>query len=386
MKEQSRYQTTEDGMTKSYIWPLFNRVLHIALILFFGISFILGDMDELLDYHAIFGILFALLFVIRIIWGFIGPKYSKFQDFNFNRSDLKAYLLSPLSHVKEYIGHNPASSYAIIAMMILGVFTALTGMLAYGIEKNHGIFSFLHSDFFKQMEIFEEMHEISANLLLGVIGIHAAGSLIDRFIKKGDAIDAMINGYKTLSSHIEIKMNIFQKMFALASVLMFIFAFYYMLSTKNDNIMIASAYQQQDYAMIHPEFENECGSCHITYPPYLLPKRSWVAMMQDLENHFGDDASIDNKTNLSILAFLKANSAENSTHEAAFKILKSLKENDSTIAITQTPYWKSRHKHVDKEIFLSQDVKSRANCSACHQNIEYGLIENRLIKVPEIKG
>ena len=109
-------------------------------------------------------------------------------------------------------------------------------------------------------------------------------------------------------------------------------------------------------------------------------------MMQDLENHFGDDASIDEKTNLSILAFLKANSAESSTHEAAFKLLKSLKGNDSTIAITQTPYWKNRHKDVDEEVFLSQDVKSKANCSACHQNIEYGLIENSLIKVPEMKG
>ena len=86
-------------MTKSYIWPLFNRVLHIALIVFFSITFILGDMDKLLDYHAIFGILFALLFVIRIIWGFIGPKYSKFKDFNFNKSDLKKYLLSPFKLV-----------------------------------------------------------------------------------------------------------------------------------------------------------------------------------------------------------------------------------------------------------------------------------------------
>ncbi|MDD3602523.1 MAG: cytochrome b/b6 domain-containing protein [Sulfurovum sp.] len=386
MKEQSKYQTTVDGMTKSYIWPLFNRVLHIALIVFFSISFILGDMDNLLDYHAIFGILFALLFVIRIIWGFIGPKYSKFKDFNFNKSDLKTYLISPFKHTKEYIGHNPASSFAIIAMMILSLFAALTGMLAYGIEKNHGIFSFLHSGYFKQMELFEELHEITANMLLGVIAIHAAGSLIDRFIKRGDAIDSMISGYKKLSSNIAIRMNIFQKIFAIISLVLFVYAFYYMISTKNDNIMIASAYQKQDYSRIHPEFANECGSCHITYPPYLLPKQSWAMMMQDLENHFGDDASIDTKTNLSISAFLKENSAENSTHEAAFKILKSLKENNSTIAITKTPYWKSRHKHINNQIFVSQEVKSKANCTACHQNIEYGLIENTFIKVPQKKG
>lgn len=74
MKEQLKYQTMEDGMTKSFIWPLFNRVVHLLLILFFSITFILGDMDELLDYHAIFGILFMVLFFYRILWGFIGPK------------------------------------------------------------------------------------------------------------------------------------------------------------------------------------------------------------------------------------------------------------------------------------------------------------------------
>ena len=37
--------------------------------------------------------------------------------------------------------------------------------------------------------------------------------------------------------------------------------------------------------------------------------------MSDLENHFGDDASIDVETNKNILAFLVQNSAETSTTE-----------------------------------------------------------------------
>ncbi len=382
MKEQSKYQTTADGMTKSYIWPLFNRVLHILLIVFFGVTFILGDIDELLSYHVIFALVFTLLFVFRIIWGFIGPKYSKFKDFNFNKKDLKEYLLSPFSHTKEYIGHNPASSWAIIAMILLTISTTLTGMLAYGIEKNHGVFSFLHSEYFKDMELFEEAHEVFANMLIAVIVVHIAGALLDKFIKKGDAIDSMVNGYKKLSLNSSISTNIFQKIFAILAFVLSLYAFYYLLSAK-DNIFIASANQKQDYSLVHQDFADECGSCHITYPPYLLPQRSWRLMMSDLENHFGDDASIDKKTNLSILAFLDKYSAENSTHEAALKILKSLKENNSTIAITKTPYWQKRHKHIDKNIFLTKDVKSKANCSACHKDIEYGLIESERIKVPK---
>lgn len=379
MKERLKYQTTEDGTTKSFVWPLFNRVVHILLIVAFAITYILGDIDELLDYHAVFGILFILLFFYRIIWGFIGPKYSKFKDFNFSKHDLKEYVLSPFTHVKEYVGHNPASSFAIVLMMLLSILATVSGMLVYGVEENHGVFAFLHTEHYKSMDFLEDSHEFFANLLIGVVVIHIIGSLIDKYIKKGDAIDSMISGYKNTTLKHDIKVNIFQKLFIVFCIGFFLYASYYLVNTQQ-SIFTQQFYEKQDYSMLHEDFYNECGSCHITYPPYLLPEKSWALMMSDLENHFGDDASIDKKTNLSILSFLEKNSSENSSHEAAYKILKSLKGNNSTIAITKTPYWEYRHKDIEKDIFLSKEVKSKANCSACHQDIEYGLLENNLIK------
>lgn len=109
-------------------------------------------------------------------------------------------------------------------------------------------------------------------------------------------------------------------------------------------------------------------------------------MMKGLDNQFGDDASLDKVTNLSILAFLTKNSAENSTHKSSLKILKSLKDNNSAIAITKTPYWRKKHDDIEKSVFESDEVKSRANCKACHQDIQNGLIEHDLIKVPDVKG
>ncbi|AXH16293.1 cytochrome C [Malaciobacter mytili] len=101
--------------------------------------------------------------------------------------------------------------------------------------------------------------------------------------------------------------------------------------------------------------------------------------MNDLENHFGDDASIDLNTNNIILEFLEKNSAETSTKEASVMILDSLKNKD-IIAITNTIYWKEKHKNIKKEIFLNSLVKSKANCKACHSDIEKGLIEDENIK------
>lgn len=385
MKDISISQTMEDGMTKSYIWPLANRVSHVLLMVFFSLAYVLADFDRYLSYHVAFGLALGVVFFFRIVWGFIGPKHSKFKDFNFSISDLKDYLLSVFVKTKEYAGHNPASSYAIVAMIVVAFLTILSGFFAYGIEENRGIMSFLHQSFFRDMEIFKDIHEFFANLFLAIIIAHVAGSLIDRFIKKSDAIDSMISGYKELSSKVDIKTNIAQKLFGIIWIVASLFSLYYLIFTK-DNIFIASSYVKQDYAALHKDFADECGSCHITYPPFLLPKGSWTTMMQNLDNHFGDDASLDKATNQSILAFLIKNSAENSTHKSSLKILKSLKDNNSTIAITKTPYWRKKHEDIEKSVFASNEVKSKANCKACHKNIQNGLLEYDLINVPEMKG
>ncbi|WP_428023235.1 cytochrome C [Arcobacter sp.] len=101
--------------------------------------------------------------------------------------------------------------------------------------------------------------------------------------------------------------------------------------------------------------------------------------MGDLANHFGDDASLEPEDEKTILDFLVQYSAEKSTKEASYKILKS-QENKDIIAITQTTFWKNEHKSIPKEVFFKKDVKSKANCKACHSDIEKGLIEDDKIK------
>jgi len=45
----------------------------------------------------------------------------------------------------------------------------------------------------------------------------------------------------------------------------------------------------------HQATLKECGECHMAYQPALLPRESWAAMMDDLPNHFGEDASLPDK-------------------------------------------------------------------------------------------
>ena len=101
--------------------------------------------------------------------------------------------------------------------------------------------------------------------------------------------------------------------------------------------------------------------------------------MSDLENHFGDDASLDEKTNENILSFLLKNSAETSTMKASWNFINSIGNKD-IIALTKTTYWEKKHKDIPKDVFKNEKVKSVANCKACHSDIEKGLIEYENIK------
>ncbi len=85
-------------------------------------------------------------------------------------------------------------------------------------------------------------------------------------------------------------------------------------------------------------------------PPNLLPKKSWEVLMADLENHFGDDASLDEVDTKNILDFLLKYSAETSTMQASFNFLNSIANKD-IIAMSQTVYWKEKHKEIPKKLY-----------------------------------
>ncbi len=368
---------------KVYVWTLPTRVFHALLVLFTMIAFITAEWDDLLTLHAAFGAAIGVLVLYRIVWGMMGPKYSRFSDFNLTIAALKEYLFSLLNPKKKYAGHNPAASYAMIGILIVMVLLTLTGLLTYGVQENRGVFAFLHNSFFRKMEFFEAIHEFLGTVLWLLIGAHVGGVLFDRLLHaKEGTLTSILNGHKNMEGE-SAKLNLFQKAAAFVGIGSSLLMLVYALSGEG-NIVTASYHQVVDYKQENPLFASECGACHTLYPPSLLPKHSWELMMADLENHFGDDASLDQPAQQSILAYLLKNSAESSTSEASLKIVRSM-PNQDMIAVTQTPFWKKTHQEIDNAYFESSKIKSRANCKACHSDVEQGLLEDSSIRLPDIR-
>jgi len=132
----------------------------------------------------------------------------------------------------------------------------------------------------------------------------------------------------------------------------------------------------------HPQWKQECSSCHMLYPPALLPERSWRAMMGGLDAHFGENAQLDAATRDNITAFLVANSADHTAARRARMLARSIPADEIPLRISTTRYFRRKHDEVSTEVFKRASVGSAANCVACHSGAEKGAFSEETVRIP----
>ena len=129
---------------------------------------------------------------------------------------------------------------------------------------------------------------------------------------------------------------------------------------------------------------SECGSCHYAYPPGLLPSKSWAKLLDDkaLNDHFGENASLDEETLKTITEYVMTNAAEKSWYKRSRKIALST-EDEAPIRITEVRYIKRKHHDIpEKMIKGNKDVKSLSFCNSCHTQAEKGIFDNDTVSIP----
>jgi cytochrome c553 len=129
-------------------------------------------------------------------------------------------------------------------------------------------------------------------------------------------------------------------------------------------------------------YKAECGSCHMVYPPGLLPARSWIKMMSGLKDHFGENATLDKETSDKIQKILTENAADKMSNRRSQKIAKSIPNGESPLRITETLYFKRQHHEVGKKVWARKSIGSPANCAACHTRAEQGVFSEDEIRIP----
>ena len=129
-------------------------------------------------------------------------------------------------------------------------------------------------------------------------------------------------------------------------------------------------------------YREECGSCHLAYPPGLLPAASWREMMTGLDRHFGQNAELDPAAAAALAGWLTANAAEAGTHPLSRKVLRSL-GGQTPLRVSEVPFIRREHGEVRPSVWSRPAVGSVANCGACHTGAERGDFSEERIVIPK---
>lgn len=140
--------------------------------------------------------------------------------------------------------------------------------------------------------------------------------------------------------------------------------------------MFAQAAQarEEKFVFQHPQYQQECGSCHIAFPPQLLSAASWRAVMGGLGKHFGADASLEPAEQAEILRFLEAHSGKFSNSMKGVPLLR----------ISETRWFVHEHSEsMPSDVWKHPAVKSVTNCMSCHATADKGDYSERMLRLPK---
>lgn len=175
--------------------------------------------EELEDVHVWAGYWVGGYVVVRVLWGFVGTKYARFADFVRGPRAVFGYLSSFFAQPhRRYLGHNPAGGAMIVALLLSLSATAFTGLMVEAAAENEGpLVAWFggpaatadaprsardeadeRGEAAKnpQAHAYKEVHEVFANLSLGLVIVHILGVLAGVFIHRENLVGAMITGDK----------------------------------------------------------------------------------------------------------------------------------------------------------------------------------------------
>ena len=134
--------------------------------------------------HRFIGYVVAAAVAIRIVWGFVSHGYARFSGFVPRPETLIAYIRQLYSKSEpRHIGHNPAGSIMIVALLSLLVAVSVTGWML-GLDRYFG------------NETIEELHEGFAMAIWPLAGIHVLAGVLASIRHRENLIKSMITGKK----------------------------------------------------------------------------------------------------------------------------------------------------------------------------------------------
>ena len=371
-------QSAPPGSVRARIWDLPTRLFHWALVFAVIVCSKTGFFGPAnsLDWHVWSGYAIGALVLFRIVWGLFGSEFNRLDRLFGALRHLPEHLRGLVRlRPKHYLGYNPAGSLMIIGLAFVLLAMVFSGMIVLGGIDKQGVFAGLPT--YADARVIKSIHEWLAYLLMAMIVGHLLGVLVETVLLRVPLVRGMITGW------LPVPADAPQRSWRPGRPML--------AAIGSGFAAIAIGGLMAPLLKIPPHgvpagvqagstFAKECGACHWSFHPSLLPRASWAKIMASLDQHFGEDASMSEKAKTEIAAYLDANAAETADTEPANR-LRDVSDAEPT-RITKTRFWLRTHDHIQDAIFKSPAVRTRANCAACHRDALTGRFDDQAIDIP----
>ena len=132
----------------------------------------------------------------------------------------------------------------------------------------------------------------------------------------------------------------------------------------------------------NPVWHSECSGCHMLYHPALLPARSWKKIMDGLDRHFGENASLEAPQREEITRFLTRHAADRQSDPRSRRIVRTISPDDAPLRISGTLYFISHHDEIPNTLYQRKSIGSASHCTACHRGAEQGEFSESTVRIP----
>ena len=187
-------------MKKNLVWDIPVRLFHWLLVLcLLGQWLTTEVLEDAMNIHFYIGYFTLGLIIFRLIWGFVGTKYAKFNSFILGPNAMLSYLRSFTSKHKNFtIGHNPVGGLLLPAVLILVGLQAISGLFTSDDIVSAG--PYYDSANSAIQEWMQWLHHNIFDLLIALIVVHLLAIAWYRWALKHDLVTPMFTGQKAVKA------------------------------------------------------------------------------------------------------------------------------------------------------------------------------------------
>lgn len=187
------------------IWDAPVRLFHWALATCVVVSVVSGMTGgNAMQIHLWSGYAILSLVVFRLLWGFAGSSYARFADFLYGPRAVWDFARTLFNREpSHYAGHNPMGGWMVIAMLVLLLFQASTGLFSNDDIVTEGPLAHLINK--ATSDWLTTLHKINSKIIIALAVTHVAAVLFHLLVKRENLIVAMISGYKNFPAKTPFK-------------------------------------------------------------------------------------------------------------------------------------------------------------------------------------